>query len=242
MNTSERKQKELADREEKILVAARKMLLTDGYHGLSMDRIAQNLQYSKGTIYNHFSCKEEIIIALATETMEIRVSLFRRGATFRGSARERLMALGVASELFYRLFPDHFVFEQIIRLDSVWEKTSEKRRSFCMKCEQSCMEIASALVREAVSRDEISLPEGTTPEDIIFGLWAMTVGAYSIMSTSESLVGLGVMHPAEVVNRHLEMVLDGYGWKPLSTDIDYSKARQKILAEVYPDELRSIQS
>ncbi len=35
------------------------MIVRDGYHGLSMDRIAEALEYSKGTIYQHFSCKKK---------------------------------------------------------------------------------------------------------------------------------------------------------------------------------------
>lgn len=75
------------------------MLVDDGYHGLNKFRIAKSLQYSKGTIYSHFSCKEEIIIALAIQTREERTDgLFRRAAAFHGRSRERMPAIGVAAE------------------------------------------------------------------------------------------------------------------------------------------------
>ena len=50
-------------------------MIEHGSHGLGMDRVAELLQYSKGTIYNHFSCKEEIIIALAIQTTEKRTRM-----------------------------------------------------------------------------------------------------------------------------------------------------------------------
>ena len=92
------------------------MIVQDGYHGLSMDRIAEALEYSKGTIYQHFSCKEEILMALVNQTMERRLELFRRAAAFRGRSRERITAVGAACELFFQLYPDHIHIEHTIRI------------------------------------------------------------------------------------------------------------------------------
>src|SRR5690242_3515432 len=105
--TLTRKQREIQGREQRILDVARSMIVDDGYHGLSMDRIAEALEYSKGTIYQHFSCKEEILMALVNQTMERRLNMFRRAAAFRGRSRERLTAIGLAAELFFQLYPDH---------------------------------------------------------------------------------------------------------------------------------------
>ena len=222
IDTRQRKERELAEREERILAIAREQLVRDGYHGLSMDRIAATLGYSKGTIYNHFSCKEEIVIALAVETMEKRVELMRRAAGFKGSTRERLAAVGVAAGLFVQLYADHFKFEQILRLDSIWEKTTEKRRNLVRDCESSCMHVVGGIVRDAVSRDEVTLPEGTVPEDIVFGLWAMTFGTYSIMSTSDSLASLGVKDPQRTMNHHID---HGFGWLSLAAIVDGEAVR-----------------
>ena len=124
-----------------------------------MDRIAGELGLSKGTVYNHFSCKEEIVIALAVETATHRVELFRQAAQFHGSSRFRMLAVAYAAEKFVRSWPEYFLFEQIIRLDSVWEKTSEKRRAVIRNCEMNCMGIVAGIVRDAVANNEIELPE-----------------------------------------------------------------------------------
>ena len=62
--TVTRKQREIAQREDLILETARKMLLERGYLGLTMDRIAEEIEYSKGTVYQHFSSKEDLISTL----------------------------------------------------------------------------------------------------------------------------------------------------------------------------------
>ena len=65
METLSRKQREIQEREALILEVAREMLLERGYLGVTMDRIAQAIEYSKGTVYQHFSSKEDVLVALA---------------------------------------------------------------------------------------------------------------------------------------------------------------------------------
>ena len=151
MSTLTAKQQEIAMRESKILDVARPIVVQEGYHSLNMDRIASELGLSKGTVYNHFSCKEEIVIALAAETSTKRVEMFRKAAQFKGCSRYRMLAIGTAAELFVRESPEHFLFEQLVRIDSIWEKTSEQRRAVINNCETSCTAIAAGIVRDAVA-------------------------------------------------------------------------------------------
>ena len=240
MATLTRKQKEMQEREEAILALARGMLVERGYLGLSMEAIAAELGYSKGTIYNHFPCKEEIIIALAIQTTGKRSDMFQRAAAYSGMPRERLVAIGAASELFVRLNPDHFGVEQLIRSSSIWEKTSEKRRRSMHASESRCIGIVAGIVRDAIANGHLELTEEVTPEDLVFGLWSLTFGAYSIIATSDALEDHGVGDPYEAVRRNVNMVLDGYGWSPVSTKHDYMGLFERLAKEVFPNEFSQI--
>ena len=234
------KQQEIREREQRILDLAREMLAEGGYLGLNMDAIAAELEYSKGTIYNHFPCKEEIIIALAIETMEKRTQMFNRAAAWKGTSRQRLAAIGVAAELFVRLYGSHFGVEQLIRSASIWEKTSEKRRNSLHATEGRCMGTVAGIVRDAVAHSELTLDDDFSPEDLVFGLWSQTFGAYSIIATSQSLPELGVADPFLTVRRSINMTLDGFGWTPLSTEFDYLSLFESLGAEVFPDEIQEL--
>lgn len=234
------KQQEIAQREANILAVARPLLAAGGYLGLSMDAIAAQLDYSKGTIYNHFPCKEEIIIALAIETMQKRTEMFAKGAAFEGPSRQRLAAIGVASELFVRLHAQHFDVEQLIRCASIWDKTSERRRGEMHASESRCIEIVAAIVRAGVAAGDVSLPAEMTPEDLVFGLWSLTFGAYSIMVTSESLPEHGVGDPFLAVRRNINMLLDGFPWNPTSQEFDYFELYERLISEVFPDEYQQL--
>ncbi|MGE0529251.1 MAG: TetR/AcrR family transcriptional regulator [Bdellovibrionales bacterium] len=236
MTTMTRKQREIQEREGKILDVARTMLVEGGYHGLTMDRIAESLEYGKGTIYNHFGCKEEIIIALVNQTMVKRTDLFRKAATFRGLPRERLCAVGVASELFMEKFPNHFKVEQLIRSSSLWEKTSEERRFAIYTCESTCIGIVGGLVRDGIAQGHLKLPANYSPEELVFGLWSTYYGAFTLVSTGASLPTLGIHDPLAAIRRLIHASLDGFHWEPLSHLHDYDAIYRRIQKEVFANE------
>jgi AcrR family transcriptional regulator len=236
VTTLTRKQREVRDREGRILEVARDMLLEQGYHGLSMDRIAETLEYSKGTMYQHFSCKEEIILALVNASLADRLTLFRKAASYPGRPRERIAAVGVAVELFVRLYPHHFKLEQVLRLSSVWEKTSPERRQLMNYCESQCVGTVSGIVRDGIAQSDLSLPEDVTPEQMVFGLWSMSFGAQTILASSTSLVDIGIGDPHRALALNQGRLLDGYGWRPLSSEFDYEAASQRIASEYFAKE------
>ncbi len=67
MSIAERKQREKEDMRSLILDAARKIFLEKGYYEASMRNIAEEIEYSPGTIYLYFKDKDEIFHALHEE-------------------------------------------------------------------------------------------------------------------------------------------------------------------------------
>ena len=237
-----RKDRERQEREAKILQLARGMLREVGYLGLSMDRIAAEMEYSKGTIYQHFPNKEEIILALANEALEKRTSMFELAVTWSGAktARDRMAAIGAAAEVFVERYPQHFAVEQIVRSASIWEKTSEERRQFMQACEGRCMQIVGGIVREGLEHGDLALPAGRSPEDLVFGLWSLNFGAYTILTSSDSLEENGVTDPIAALRQNQNLMLDGYHWQPLSSGQissgkNYNETFDQVKREVFGD-------
>ncbi len=231
-----RKERERTERENRILQLAREMLQEVGYLGLSMDRIAAEMEYSKGTIYQHFRNKEEIILALANEALETRLAMFERAATWPGDSRTRMAAIGAAAEAFVERYPMHFAVEQIVRSSSIWEKTSEERRQFMDACEGRCLQIVGGIVRDGLSQGDLELPPGRSAEDLVFGLWSLNFGAYTIISSSGSLKENGITDPVEALRLSQNRMLDGHNWRPLSSDVDYPGVMDQVKREMLKDE------
>jgi len=233
MGTASRKQRELEEREAKILQVARRILASEGYIKLNMDRIAAEIEYAKGTVYQHFRNKEDIIVALNIEGQEAMADLFRMAATFDGTPRHRMTAVGVASNLKNQLYPDHLQIDRITSNPAILEKATEERQEQLHASEGACMSVLSELVCEAVDRHDLCLPESIAPGDLVFGLWAMSSGAYDILSTGIPLAELGVAHPMAALWHNFTMLLDGYGWNPLSHEEDYIEVRRRAWTEIF---------
>jgi AcrR family transcriptional regulator len=231
-----RKQREIQEREELILDAARALLLERGYLGLTMDRIASAVEYSKGTVYHHFPNKEEVVMALVISTARIRAALFERAATFRGRPRERMLGVGIAAELFVQLYPDHFRAETVVRASSVREKTSPQRQRELQSCEHRCLGICVGLVRDGIAHGDLILPPGASINTIPYGLWSITFGVFTTMLGGFNIDDLGIEEPLHELRTNQHMLLDGYGFKPLSTEWDYAATYMRVVSEVFPDE------
>lgn len=232
MARQSRKQRETEQREGLILDVARDLLVRQGYLGLRMDDIADAMEYSKGTIYLHFPNKEEIILALANQALETRLAAFAHAVTLRKQSRERLASIGAAAELFVEQFPHFFQVEQIIRIHSIWEKTTEKRRNLMRSCESRCMSIVGGVVRDAVAQGDLELPNDCSPEDIVFGLWSINIGAFTILSSSDSLLELGIKDAVAALRRNINQMLDGYGWTPNSSEVDFDALFDAVKSEL----------
>ena len=230
------KQQEIRDRQQAILKAALPMLAGEGYQGLSMDRIAAELRYAKGTIYNHFPNKEEIILQLAVDAMQLRRGLFERAAIMSGSSRDRIQAIGIAFELYVRVYSSHFKVEQLVRHESIWGKGSQARRDLMVDCEQNAMGLLAGIVRDGIAHGDLDRAESHDIAELLFGLWALTYGSYVIEQTSPSLSLLGISDVFRSVRVNSHRMLNGIPWHPCRSLDDDLQRYDEIAWKVFPEE------
>src|SRR5262245_43700316 len=67
MGIVERREREREEVRNKILDAARDLFASEGYEQVTMRRIADAIEYSPTTIYNHFEDKDDLVRALCEE-------------------------------------------------------------------------------------------------------------------------------------------------------------------------------
>jgi len=238
---SPRKQREFEEREALILDVARRFLNERGYFGFNMDDIAAEIEYSKGTVYQHFKSKEDVLMGLAAAATGKRVEMFARAATFRGRPRERMTAIGCAAQLFVRLYPDHFRVEQVLEMSSIRGKTAEERQDMLKACEGRCMSIIAGIIRDGIAQGDLVLPVDEAPENIGFGLWSLCMGGYTI-AHGAPVAELGIADPYRAIVRNYHHYLDGIDWKPLSTKFDYDAVWDRAGRELFADEWKMIEA
>ena len=76
MGTAERKVRERAEREHRIVAAARAIAEREGWDAVTIRRLAGEIEYSQPVLYSHFENRDAIVAAVAVEGFrELAVAL-----------------------------------------------------------------------------------------------------------------------------------------------------------------------
>ena len=242
MNVQTRKQREIAERHQRFLEISMDLIEKDGFASFSMDRIAEIAEYSKGTVYQHFHCKEEVLIQLCCSCMRELAGLFQRAASFDGNHRERLLAVFFAHDLWARMHPDRLTMMQSLGADGIREKVDSESLATHDELESRLISIVSSIVVDATYSADLRLDNSLNPVELVFGLWSLSYGGQLIRSYNIPLQELGVRDPCMALMRTSSAMLDGLGWTPLSSDYDYLQSMQKIETELFQVETQQLQS
>ncbi len=231
--TAVRKERERAAREELILDHAQRLLLRDGYQNLNLDELAEAIEYSKGTIYLHFSTKEDLALAVATRALKERADMFERAARFKGKTRERARAIGFACVQFGLQHRDFFNVETMLKSASFWEKATEERKRSHGVQGARCFHAVNNIVVDAVRAGD--LPDTIRPEHATLSLFAITMGSHCAAAQPDLMMLGAVEDPIAVLRANQDIICDGLGWKPLLKDWDYATTDRRIQKEIFPE-------
>ncbi len=236
-----RKQREIAERHNHFLDIARSLLHEEGFHQLSMDRVAELAEYSKGTVYQHFNCKEEMLGQLCISAMQRLYGLGQRALNHKGPHRERLLAFFIAHDVFQHLEYDDVCMMQNYHTDQVLVKLSPATRTRHDELEKNIFQLVQSIVEDAMEAGDLPTDRATSG-DIVFGLWSLTHGAQSLRSLGLPFEQMGVSNASTAIVGMLESLLDGLGWKPLSNENPASPEKlAQLRTALFKDEIDAAQ-
>ena len=242
MVTKERRQREFQKRERMFLQATRRLLLERGYGALTMDQVAEALEYSRGTVYLHFRSKGDLISALVLEAMEVVDGLLEKIDAFDAPSRDKAVAWSVIPEILRRLYPDYVTTQRILETQTTGERASEERIDRIRKAHRAIQDHLLGIVHLAVEEESLMMKGPMEPYDLLFGLVALSWGTMALRSDRAVLVGLEeLLRPKGAPTRNFDALLDGYGWRPLSTERDYDSLRRHIWRRGFREEMDAIE-
>ena len=230
-----RKQRELADREKLILDTAQTMLHQHGYNHLTMERIAETVEYSKGTIYNHFASKEDLVCSLSCRCITNLIEIFERAYQFEGSTRERYSAIGIGFSLYHQLHPMDAQNIQTVKNNAVREKVSKEKLAEMESLEQKITKIAQSIVQDAIDCGDLDKKHQDNVSTIVFGCWSMHYGALLLDQSDIPLHEMGFSPVVKMLWHNANIYLDGYNWLPLSTTTDSNNLFKKISSALFDE-------
>jgi len=121
-----RKELERLRRRTDILIAARELFIAKGFANATLEEVAQSAEFSKGTIYNYFENKEELLWGMIEQFLEesvaLAVRIFEEGEGF---ARDKFRAYALAVILSGQ---EHEFFHMLMKEGHILEASNSKER------------------------------------------------------------------------------------------------------------------
>ena len=108
MGIPERREREKKELRQKILNAARELLVKKGYEAVTMREIAKRIEYSATALYKHFVDKDALVRELCREDFAAFAQYFVQQVASSGDPRERMARAGLAYLDFAEQYPGHY--------------------------------------------------------------------------------------------------------------------------------------
>lgn len=231
----------LEAREEEIMVTALAIMTELGVAGLTIDKVVAKLPYSKGTVYNHFTCKEDLLTGLCNRSVKNLAKLFCRAVHFDGTSRERMFSIGYAYMLHSLLNPTEFMLVISAKTPAVREKSTEKRQEEHLALESKLLGSILEIITSGLASGELNLQAHLSPAQVAFSLWSMSFGTIALLheTLDRCSVRTEMNLERELIN-HSNLLLDGLNWKPYTQDHDWSETIQKFKTQLFSDEVEQL--
>ena len=212
--TLTRRERELAARENLILDTARQLILQNGFLDLKMSQLAEAVEYSVGTLYTHFKTKEDLLVALAVQSIRQRAVVFEQVRQADRPSRDRIYGILIARLWLAQTNPEAFEIERLASSPSIWKRAAAERYQDMVSMEQRCSDIVLAIIRDAIAHGDLTTDRAHETE-MTFGLWSIIIGFHRLVQAFEDHTKVRVSDPYSAVKLNYRILLDGYGWQPL---------------------------
>lgn len=209
-----RKQREIQQRHELILDKARGLFVQHGYHSVTMDMIAKEMEYSKGTIYQHFNSKEVIIFSLCTRLCRLMFSLISDvGDQTQLNPRMQMLLIQEAFILIQELCQDDVQIKNLADSESFKTKVPDIVINESILIDQKTFAIVVQIVNRAIDKKQLHLGAQASSDDVAMGCWALAHGIYLLTETNSCAANLKLSPPKQLLRLNSQLFLDGAGWE-----------------------------
>lgn len=226
------KQRELQRRDELHLEMAREIFLKEGYHNLSISRLAKATGFARPTLYERFHSKEELIVELGLRCQRELLSFLRKASAFPGRPRERMVAIGEIIRHYADRYADDLRISNFSGTDIVLEKVSVHLQEQHAALDKQIFDLVQAVINDAERQGDLVFRPGMTAQTLAFSLIALIDGLALALRGSIPLAQVGITDPIDALYKSVHVLFDGYGWRPLYDEWDYKGTEHRIASTV----------
>jgi TetR/AcrR family transcriptional regulator len=158
MSTTERKEREKAQRYEAIVDTAERLFFQRGFENVTMEDIAKELELAKCTLYLYFRNKDELYFAIVLRGIRIMNRMFRESVGGKKSGLDKAYAIGLA---FYDFHKRHLEYSRAFgcttseRLENLGAETAAEIDSLNEENLRMLIEALAAGVKDGSVRRDV---------------------------------------------------------------------------------------
>ncbi|MFW9901670.1 MAG: TetR/AcrR family transcriptional regulator [Candidatus Thorarchaeota archaeon] len=207
-----RKERETQLRKQIILEAAEKLFLSERYEATTMDEIANEAEFSKGTVYKYFNSKDELYIAIGIKAYELIIRFTREFAEKEDPGLKQIIAVGYAYYEFTKQYPLYAnIFHDIaLKLPDIAIKSeetlSEIERDY-LNLSNSYRDIFIKILTDAIKIKAIRSDKN--PFLIGYILSSLTNGLVNDLMQNKNFIERLGLHSDEIVDFVFEILGEG---------------------------------
>ncbi|MEU8616241.1 helix-turn-helix domain-containing protein [Streptomyces sp. NPDC048623] len=195
---------------------ALEMIERDGFHNLTLGRLAGEASYSKGTIYNHFTCREDLLIELSAESARRQLGYYQSVADLAWGGVQALYGLMLAYMRHAETAPVLFECSITARTDTVCAAASEDRLKRRDLVESQMAQVVGSVVERAVAEGPFDNPH-LTPAVAVDALRSCILGYAAMHLLSRRFLWADEKDPRDRLLVLASMV-QGLGWPRLEAE------------------------
>ena len=126
--TKKRREREKEQRRLVIVDAAEKLFLSQGFENTTMEQIALEAEFSKGTLYNYYNSKDELYMGIGSKAYELILKYTTEFTEKEDAGMKQLMAVGYAYYEFTKKYPAYAtIFHDIaVKVPNIAKKPKNK--------------------------------------------------------------------------------------------------------------------
>ena len=145
-----------------------------------MDKVAEEAEYSKGTLYLYFKNKEDLYLAINVRGLLILKDLFEKAYQRGTSGLDKTRKIGEAYLLFSKEYPNYYSAMHYYECTEINFSISESSAQQCEETGQQVLGVVARAIQTGV--DDGSIRNDLDPMYTATVLWAHSTGMISIMS------------------------------------------------------------
>ncbi|MDX1798310.1 MAG: TetR/AcrR family transcriptional regulator [Candidatus Lokiarchaeia archaeon] len=211
--TKARREREKEQRREDIIEAAEKLFLSQGFENTTMKQIANEAQYSKGTLYNYYNSKDDLYIAIGINAYSLIINYTQQFIEKEVPGIKQLMAVGYAYYKFSKDYPNyasifHNIGTKLPDIISKPENELSNTEKEYLDLSNKYRDLFVNVLTEAVKNNAIR--GDTSPFMIGYVLSTITRGLIEdLMHSKDRVKKIFNLEPDDVINFTFELIADG---------------------------------